>query len=1024
MSKKSNNNVDKEYEWREVYEELKLYISEVKKNGSRADRYKALRMCYNFIYDVVHEKLSKKLEVRENEKNIREICRYVIQELLPIVKKDIEEIDYYIRCDKEKNIELAREYKEYLDLEDDLYALASYRSLTHFAHYMERYDDKSQLVWKYNMSDTMGGIFYYSNAMILDNKYSNLIKQCPTGYGKCFKEESMVLTKNGYIKGKDLKIGDKVYSMKNNELVLREIKNIWKSEKEQYKIKTRSGNELIVSPEHRLYTQKGYVKASELTKEHYLFEVCSPLEYGETLDENEMKFISMMIFDGSCTSKNTSFSKQDNEIYRECVNVCEKLGLKTTDYKHKDKNCNSLLILRNNNKTVEILEKYGILNCYAKNKRLPKQFFNMSLKQRYEFIGIMLATDGYIPTPSSNGGNNIGISLVNKELCEDIQKILFTSGIYSNLTSRKMKVNGKDFNAWVITIPDEFVEIIYKNCYCYQKQEALEKKYNYLNSLQIKPYCNSINYPKEMFVNCKDFKKKVNKQWSRNKTFKRDIVHRYIDDKNIISKDLVWNKITKIENIKEKTPMLDIEVEETHNFILEGAVSHNSKSDCIIIAFCFGYDVNDDIMKVVGNKQLVKPLTQAIVKMLKSKGFGKVFPEFGKYNGENSMFKNCAETDGTFTLADSKKALSFACYNKETSIDGGRFNKQFYDDVTQSDDRENVKAHKKDRGRYESQWKKRQYDEFSCLRWFTGTAYHREDFISWVKVYYANNRELIKDSSASKMKWSKFVKLSEDRKTVYISVPKLADLELGEKKCYCTFPQKYSKEEALKELHSSDTAIRRFMAMEQQQPLPPESLAFDWVYLKQYEELPQKIKDGDCETLVIIDPNRKGRDNYAGLIFKKPNDINDDHWYFVDCFYKKVSSKIAIPKICERACHHKADRIAFETNTVDSYQMKKEIKENMLKYGWKEYKVSDFYSTLNKEEKISKYRDDIRDKIIFPHRTMYYPDSDMGRALADITNYSFDVKNLNDDSIDCCAMLMIVAEKKTGNSIQALDIYL
>ena len=630
----NNNNISsKEYEWREVYEELKLYISDVKKNGSREDKYKALRMCYNFIYEVVHEKLSKNLGIKENEKYIREICRYVIQELLPIVKKDIEEIDYYIRCDKEKNIELAREYKEYLDLEDDLYALASYRSLVHFAHYMERYDDKSQLVWKYNMSDTMGGIFYYSNAMILDNKYSNLIKQCPTGYGK-------------------------------------------------------------------------------------------------------------------------------------------------------------------------------------------------------------------------------------------------------------------------------------------------------------------------------------------------------------------------------------------------------SKSDCIIISFCFGYDVNDDIMKVVGNKQLVKPLTQAIVKMLKSKGFGKVFPEFGKYNGENSMFKNCAETDGTFTLADSKKALSFACYNKETSIDGGRFNKQFYDDVTQSDDRENVKAHKKDWGRYESQWKKRQYDEFSCLRWFTGTAYHREDFISRAKVYYANNRELIKDSSASKMKWSKFVKLSEDRKTVYISVPKLADLELGEKKCYCTFPQKYSKEEALKELHSSDTAIRRFMAMEQQQPLPPESLAFDWVYLKQYEELPQKIKDGDCETLVIIDPNRKGRDNYAGLIFKKPNDINDNHWYFVDCFYKKVSSKIAIPKICERACHHKADRIAFETNTVDSYQMKKEIKENMLKYGWKEYKVSDFYSTLNKEEKISKYRDDIRDKIIFPHRTMYYPDSDMGRALADITNYSFDVKNLNDDSIDCCAMLMIVGEKKTGNSIQALDIYL
>lgn len=449
-----------------------------------------------------------------------------------------------------------------------------------------------------------------------------------------------------------------------------------------------------------------------------------------------------------------------------------------------------------------------------------------------------------------------------------------------------------------------------------------------------------------------------------------------------------------------------------------------SKSDCVIIAFCFGYDVNDDIMKIVGNRQLVKPITQAIVKMLKSKRFGKVFPAFGKYNGDNAMFKNCAETEGTFTLADSKKALSFACYNKETAIDGGRFNKQFYDDVTQSDDRENVNAHKKDKNRFDSQWKKRQYDEFSCLRWFTGTAYHREDFLSWIKQYYSNNRELEVETSTLKMKWNKFVKVSNDKKTIYVSVPKLADLELGEDKCYCTFPQKYSKQEALKELHSSDTAIRRFMAMEQQQPLPPESLAFDWTYLKQYLELPQKILDGDCETIVVIDPNRKGRDNYAGLIFKKPNDEQDEHWYFVDCFYKKVSSKIAIPKICERASHHKVDRIAFETNTVDSYQMKKNLQEEMVKYGWKEFKISDFYSTLNKEDKISRYRDDIREKIIFPHRTMYHPDSDMGRALSDIVNYSFETKNMNDDSIDCCAMLIIVEEKSTGNTIKTLNIRL
>ena len=622
---------DGKYRWQDVYLELVAYIQErTFKSDNHKEIYDDLKLVKEFIYDIIHNKLSVNRDVAGIETEIRDLCKYVIAKLLPFITNKINELDCILKKDTSDNIELALLLRDYYELEDDLYAIASYRSLIHFAHYMERQDDKSQLVWKYNMGDTMGGIFYYSNQMILNNKYKNLIKQCPTGYGK-------------------------------------------------------------------------------------------------------------------------------------------------------------------------------------------------------------------------------------------------------------------------------------------------------------------------------------------------------------------------------------------------------SKSDCVIIAFCFGYDVNDDIMKVVGNKNLVKPITQSIVKMLKSKKFGKVFPQFGKYDGQPTMFKSCAEGDGTFTLAESKKALSFACYNKDTPIDGGRFNKQFYDDITQSNDRENVSAHMKDRSKFDSQWKKRQYDEYSCLRWFTGTAYHREDFLSYIKKYYANNHELDRELSTKRFKWNKFVRINNNQDTIYVSVPKLADLELGEDKCYCTFPQKYSKQEALKELHSSESAIRRFMAMEQQEPLPAESLAFDWVYLRQYEELPQDIRENNCDTMLIIDPSRKGKDNYAGLIFKRPYDENDQWWYFVDCYYKKVSSKIAIPKICQRASHHKVSDIAFENNTVDDYQMKQEIKRQMISYGWKDYRIKDFYTTKNKEEKISSVRDDIREKIKFPKRGMYNEDSDMGRAMSDIVNYSFEGKNMNDDSIDCCAMLMIATNKKTKNSVSALN---
>ena len=622
---------DGKLNWEQVYNNLKDYIKNYTFNyNNYSEIYKDIKLIKDFIYDIIHNKLVLYKSDPKVEEKIRELCKYVIGTLLPFVNKNLDELDKLLQ--KEATIETANMMNQFLELEDDLYAIASFRSLIHFAHYMERQDDKSQLVWKYNMNDTMGSIFYYSNKMILDHEYQNLLKQCPTGYGK-------------------------------------------------------------------------------------------------------------------------------------------------------------------------------------------------------------------------------------------------------------------------------------------------------------------------------------------------------------------------------------------------------SKSDCVIISFCFGYNSDDDVGKWVGNKTLVKPTTQAIVKMLRSKKFGKVFPQFGKYDGSMKMFKNCAETDGTFTLTESTKAMSFGCFNKETDTNGLRFNKQFFDDITQAVDRENTKSHKKDWERYKSEWSKRQYDTYSVLRWATGTSYHREDFLSRLIKEWSNGQNLIKlsDKKLLKYGWSKFVEFNQKKNSVFIRVPKLADLDLGEDKCYCTFPQKYSKEEALAELHGSMNAKRRFMAMEQQKPLPPETQAFDYAFLQQYETLSEEIKNGFCETIVVIDPNRRGGDNYAGLIFKKPN--SEDKYYLVDCYYKKVGSKYAVPGICERASFHKAHEIIFEKNTCDAYQMKKALQEELIKHNWNEAHIGDFYSTLNKEEKISMYRDDVRDKIVFPRQGMYYEDSDMGRAMADITNYSFEGKNGNDDSIDCCVSLIIYKSKKTKNTIETFNFF-
>lgn len=744
----------------DTFESLKWAIIQKYDLLSENEQLEIMNITYGFIYNTINNIL---LVNKNNDKEeyIRMLCRFTIKNILPRINKKIYEYNNK-RSQNEKgslnNNEMIK-LNNWLDLEDNFYAIASMRSLYHLALYLERDDAESQKVWCYIIDDVMGGIFYTANQMILNNKYQNLIKQCPTGYGKCCSEDTMVFSKKGYIKISELNIGDYVYSMENNKLVENKITNIWHSSKKQVKIFTRSGANIIVSPEHRMYTQRGYVEAKNITCNDYLYELCS--------------------------------------------------------------------------------------------------------------------------------------------------------------------------------------------------------------------------------------------------------------------KDFVWNKIISIEYDDTEIPMIDIEVQNTHNFIANNLVSHNSKSDCVIICYILGYDHNATIMKVVGNPKLVGEITQNITKMLLSPRFGKVFKEFGDCKGkENEMFTTIKQTDGTFKLKWSKQARSFLCVNKDTAIDGTRYDYQFYDDVTQSKDKENVTQHMKDRSNYTSQWKKRASNEFTTKRFFTGTAYHREDFLSYIKSYQSNNVPLVKELELTKFKWSKFVKFSQDRKTAYIIVPKLANLEFGEEKSYCTFPQRFSKKEALDMYHGNLGSRREFFAMEQQTPLPPEKLCFDYAYLNQYEKLPEDIIKRQSLSKMIIDPSRKGYDNFSALIFEKSSLENKNKWYFTSCFYEQVSSKAAIPEVVKLIIDHKCTTIYVETNIDITDSLENELQRNK----YYDYEIVPFYSYEKKDEKISNTRDDIRDNIIFPIEGMYHFDSPMGRAMSDIVNYSMEGKNKHDDSIDCCAMFMIQESEESSNTIEFLPI--
>lgn len=132
-----------------------------------------LKMCYKTYYLQVWEYYDRMNSVR-GESGIRACVRELITNVLPIVEERL--------AKKGMPIELVGEYSQ---LYDDVYALVSCRSLTHFVQYMEFDKSPEQKLWKPTMH-LFGGYWFYTNSMILNGDVKFISKQCFTGLGKTY----------------------------------------------------------------------------------------------------------------------------------------------------------------------------------------------------------------------------------------------------------------------------------------------------------------------------------------------------------------------------------------------------------------------------------------------------------------------------------------------------------------------------------------------------------------------------------------------------------------------------------------------------------------------------------------------------------------------------------------------------------------------------------------------------------------------------------------------------------------------
>ena len=179
---------------------------------------------YKMLYHEVHQVQARK-KTAESEEKIRELLRDVIMLDIPVVEAKVKRFGDTLEflqntkqkvADKDSQINNCYRFlQSWLELHEGFWALASFRSLEHFAQFMEMdITDENKKVWKHSLDPYNDGgytgvnkpFFHYFNQMVMRKDIKFISKQYPTGVGKSFGNQVAIAWLLGVDKENDVLI--------------------------------------------------------------------------------------------------------------------------------------------------------------------------------------------------------------------------------------------------------------------------------------------------------------------------------------------------------------------------------------------------------------------------------------------------------------------------------------------------------------------------------------------------------------------------------------------------------------------------------------------------------------------------------------------------------------------------------------------------------------------------------------------------------------------------------------------------
>ena len=407
------------------------------------------------------------------------------------------------------------------------------------------------------------------------------------------------------------------------------------------------------------------------------------------------------------------------------------------------------------------------------------------------------------------------------------------------------------------------------------------------------------------------------------------------------------------------------------------------------ISEAWGFGINDTgaYLSLCSNDDVVKSGSRTAIDEMKSEPFGEVFPEL-RWDEENKDYF-LKETDEKWKLKNCKLPFSYYAKTTQANVVGSRASKSIHIDDLYPDYKEamNQELNKYYFNKSITVWEKRYVQNKPPKVCITGTLWASGDYID-LKI-----QQLKKEHTFKQHPKYPYTLISEDGTCAIIQVPAL-DYVTGESTC----PELRTTQELLKEKANMEEYL--WETNFQQKPTNPETLIFSYDKLRTYNQIPETTNKG---TYSVIDATRKtGKDFFAMPIFKKIDNDNINDYYLCDALFTRTATKDMYADIVKKIIDNHIILLVIESNVTS--ELKQNIEKIMENMGMTPPEILEKYNTEQKSARITNESHIIKKRLVFPNKTMYGINTDVGKFMDNLTTYNSTGMNPNDDAADSCAL--------------------